>query len=97
MTAPALAWFVHATSANHEGRPRMPLYSYHCKKCDTDMELLVSLSGKPVCSSCGGEELERLMSRPAAHGKSDGLKKAARAQAGRAGHLSNFSRSERRR
>ncbi len=74
----------------------MPLYSYHCKKCDTDMELLVRLSAAPVCKSCGSPELERLMSRPAAQGKSDGIKKTARAQAAREGHLSNFSRSERR-
>jgi hypothetical protein len=30
------------------------------------------------------------MSRPATQGKSAGIKKAARAQAARAGHLSNF-------
>jgi putative FmdB family regulatory protein len=83
--------------ANHEGSQRMPLYTYHCKKCDTDMELLASFSAKPVCPQCGGGELERLLSRPAAQGKSDGVKKAARAQAAREGHLSNFSRSERRR
>jgi hypothetical protein len=61
------------------------------------MELLVSFSAKPACPACGGEELERLMSRPAPSGQSAGIKKAARAQAAREGHLSNFSRSERRR
>jgi hypothetical protein len=60
------------------------------------MELLASFSAKPACPSCGGE-LERLISRAAPQGKSDGVKKAARAQAAREGHLSNFSRSERRR
>jgi putative FmdB family regulatory protein len=75
----------------------MPLYSYHCKKCDTDMELLVgSSAAAPVCKACGGSDLERLMGRPAAQGKSGGIKKAARAQAAREGHLSNFSGSRRR-
>jgi putative FmdB family regulatory protein len=74
----------------------MPLYSYHCKKCDTDMELLVGFGAAPLCKACGASGLERLMGRPAAQGKSDGVKKAARAQAAREGHLSNFSRSERR-
>jgi putative FmdB family regulatory protein len=82
---------------NHEGNLRMPLYSYHCKKCDTNMELLVGFSAKPACPECGGAELERLMCRPAAQGKSDGIKKAARTQAAREGHLSNYSRTERRR
>ena len=74
----------------------MPLYSYHCKKCDKDAELLVRSTETPVCPACGAQGLERLMSRPSAQGKSAGIVKAARAQAARAGHLSNFSRSERR-
>ena len=73
----------------------MPLYSYHCKECDKDSELLVGFSAIPACPACGSEKLERLMSRPAPHGKSAGIAKTARSQAARAGHLSNFSRSER--
>ncbi|MBI4724727.1 MAG: zinc ribbon domain-containing protein [Rhodomicrobium sp.] len=74
----------------------MPLYSYHCRDCDKDAELLISSSGTPVCPTCGSQNMERLMSRVAAQGKSRGLAKAARAQAAREGHLSNCSRSERR-
>jgi len=75
----------------------MPLYSYHCAKCDKDVELLVSSSDTPACPTCGSKKLERLVSRTAPEAKSRGLIKAARAQAAREGHLSNFSRSERRR
>ncbi len=73
----------------------MPLYSYHCADCDKDVELLISSGGTPVCPACGGQKMERLMSRVAEQGKSRGIIKQARAQAARGGHLSNFSRSER--
>jgi putative FmdB family regulatory protein len=75
----------------------MPLYSYQCTKCEKDFELLVSSSDVPICPSCGSDKLERLMSRVAAEGKNVGYKKKMRAAAGREGHLSNFSRAERRR
>jgi putative FmdB family regulatory protein len=75
----------------------MPLYSFHCAKCDADIELLIGSSETPVCPTCGGKKLQRLMSRTAPEGKSPGLMKSARAQAAREGHLSNFSRAERRR
>jgi putative FmdB family regulatory protein len=74
----------------------MPLYSYHCAACDKDFELLISSSDKPACPTCDSQSLERLVSRTAPEGKSRRLLKSARAQAARAGHLSNFSRSERR-
>jgi len=73
----------------------MPLYSFHCAKCAGDIELLVGSSETPVCPTCGSKKLERLMSRTAPEGKSRGIIKAGRMQAARAGHLSNFSRSER--
>jgi putative FmdB family regulatory protein len=75
----------------------MPLYSYHCAGCDKEFELLISASDTPVCPTCSGQNLERLVSRTAPEGKSRSLAKSARAQAARAGHLTNFSRSERRR
>jgi len=75
----------------------MPLYSYHCTKCDNDVELLIGFSETPVCPSCSSKKLRRLLSLPAPQGKSRGLMKSARAQAAREGHLSNFSRAERRR
>jgi putative FmdB family regulatory protein len=75
----------------------VPLYSYHCGKCDKDVELLVGPSDTPICPDCGSRKLARLVSRTAPAGKSRGIIKSARAQAAREGHLSNFSRSERRR
>lgn len=73
----------------------MPLYSFHCTKCNKDSELLIGSSEKPVCPSCGSKKMERLVSLTAPPGKTRGILKAARAQAAREGHLSNFSRSER--
>lgn len=75
----------------------MPLYSYQCTKCDKEFELLVSASDVPACPTCGSKKLERLMSRVVAEGKNRGYAKKMRAQAGREGHLSNYSRAERRR
>jgi putative FmdB family regulatory protein len=73
----------------------MPLYGFHCAECDKDAELLVGLSEKPKCPSCGSKKMQRLVSRVAAPGKSAGLVKTARARAAREGHFSNYSRSER--
>ena len=85
-----------AARRSREGIQSMPLYTYHCKECDKDTELLVRFGETPACPLCGGQTLERLMSRPTAQGKSAGIMKAARSAAARAGHLSNFSRGERR-
>jgi putative FmdB family regulatory protein len=74
----------------------MPLYGYHCAECDKEIELLITAGDTPTCPRCGSESLERLMSRVAPPGKSRGFAKAARARAAREGHLSNYSRSERR-
>ncbi|WP_420132970.1 FmdB family zinc ribbon protein [Rhodopseudomonas sp.] len=73
----------------------MPLYGFHCGSCDKDSELLVGFSDKPRCPSCGGRKMERMVSRPAPPGKSKGLISAARSQAAREGHFSNYSRKER--
>jgi putative FmdB family regulatory protein len=75
----------------------MPLYSFHCATCDKDVELLLKASDTAACPACGAQNLERLVSRPTAEGKSGAIIKSARAQAAREGHLSNFSRAERRR
>lgn len=74
----------------------MPLYSFHCAKCDGEFELLVGSSDRPSCPTCNSRSLKRLVSHTAPEGKSRKLVKSARAQAAREGHLSNFSRSERR-
>ncbi|MFO7557491.1 MAG: zinc ribbon domain-containing protein [Desulfobacterales bacterium] len=41
----------------------MPIYEYHCKKCDKNFEYLVFGSDEPTgCPSCGGKKVTRLMS-----------------------------------
>lgn len=42
----------------------MPMYDYVCKSCHHQFEALVLGGRVPVCASCGGEELERLLSLP---------------------------------
>ena len=41
----------------------MPIYEYHCEKCDQDFEYLVFGSEKPNCPSCKGKKVSKLMSR----------------------------------
>jgi putative FmdB family regulatory protein len=51
----------------------MPLYEYHCKKCDNKFEALVSFKnadGAIKCPDCDSEETSRLLSTFAA-GKSN--------------------------
>ena len=43
----------------------MPLYSYHCTGCDTEFETLVLGGEPPHCPDCGGDALEKLLSRVA--------------------------------
>lgn len=73
----------------------MPLYSYRCNACETAFETLVRSSDVPVCPSCNSGDLTKLVSMPAAEGKSKGIIQSARAQAAREGHFSNYSKSER--
>jgi putative FmdB family regulatory protein len=73
----------------------MPLYGYHCKKCDKEFELLIGSADVPECPTCGSKKLDRLLSRVVREGKNRSYAKTMRAAAGREGHLSNFSRSER--
>lgn len=73
----------------------MPLYSFRCKSCNHEFETLVRGGETPVCASCGGGELDKMVSRPAPDGKSAGILKTARAAAAGQGHFSNYSRSER--
>lgn len=73
----------------------MPLYSYHCARCDKDFELLIGMSETATCPTCKSRKVERLPSRVVPPGKSNAIRKAWRAQAGREGGVSNFSRKER--
>lgn len=41
----------------------MPLYEYRCRSCSLDFEVLVRPGdAAPRCSSCGSEDLEKLLS-----------------------------------
>lgn len=41
----------------------MPLYSFHCAKCEDDFETLAAHDETPACPSCKGKKVSRLMSR----------------------------------
>jgi putative FmdB family regulatory protein len=73
----------------------MPIYDYRCKDCDKNFELLVRSSSIPVCPACGSQQLEKLLSIPAAPGQTAGIVSRARSQAAREGHFSNYTASER--
>lgn len=68
----------------------MPLYDFRCPACATSHELLVRHAATPACPACGHAALEKLVSKPAAPGTSTDLVRAARAQARREGHFSNY-------
>ena len=68
----------------------MPLYDFHCPSCDKTFELLIRHGAAAACPTCGNDHVERQISATAAPGKMKGIASAARAQAKREGHLSNF-------
>ena len=45
----------------------MPLYEYSCGDCRQDFEVLILGRDEPECPGCGGTDLKKLMSVPAAH------------------------------
>ncbi|TFG42406.1 MAG: zinc ribbon domain-containing protein [Syntrophobacterales bacterium] len=40
----------------------MPIYEYHCEKCDLTFECLVIGSSKPECTACNSKKVRKLMS-----------------------------------
>jgi putative FmdB family regulatory protein len=40
----------------------MPLYEYQCRACAHEFEALIRPGDTPKCTSCGSEELEKLLS-----------------------------------
>jgi putative FmdB family regulatory protein len=40
----------------------MPIFEYHCRSCERDFETLVRGGERPVCTHCGGAELEKKLS-----------------------------------
>ena len=69
----------------------MPIYDFHCPKCDTVTELMVRYSDTPACPSCGSMKMDRLVSAIAPAGKSAEIRKSWRARAAREGHTCNFA------
>jgi putative FmdB family regulatory protein len=45
----------------------MPIYEYLCQRCDQEFEVLLRGSEKASCPSCGGKQLTKKFSVPAAH------------------------------
>ncbi|MFO1327630.1 MAG: zinc ribbon domain-containing protein [Rubrivivax sp.] len=69
----------------------MPLFDWHCADCGHAFERLVrSADERPPCPHCGSGSCTRELAAPAAPGRSGALRQAARTQARRAGHFSNF-------
>ena len=46
------------------GSAALPIYEYSCGNCGKRFELLVLKGVEPTCPSCGGTDLERLISLP---------------------------------
>lgn len=70
----------------------MPIYDYTCKKCNHTFDALVTKSSEVLCPTCGGAELERLVSAPHPPGRSAAIIAKNRAAAEREGHLCNYKR-----
>lgn len=73
----------------------MPLYDYRCNACGRSFELLVRSGSEPACPHCNGGQLEKLVSLPAAPGRSAAIIAGARRQAAKEGHFSHYAPSER--
>jgi putative FmdB family regulatory protein len=71
----------------------MPLYDYICDQCGRSFELLVRSTTIAACPHCGATRLQQLISAPIAPGRSTAIAAAGRARAARAGHTTNYKRS----
>ncbi|MCK4485196.1 MAG: zinc ribbon domain-containing protein [Desulfobacterales bacterium] len=40
----------------------MPIFEYHCIKCDRDFEVLVLGNQKITCPTCNGKKVKKLLS-----------------------------------
>jgi len=68
----------------------MPLFDFACRACGHQVELLVKADVVPECPDCGAAGMVKLVSAPAAPGTSKAKLAAARGQARREGHFSNY-------
>ncbi len=50
----------------------MPLYEYICQKCGQQFEELVRGQEQPVCPKCGNPNVEKQLSKVAAHSTESG-------------------------
>ncbi|TDG01952.1 zinc ribbon domain-containing protein [Paraburkholderia guartelaensis] len=73
----------------------MPLYDYVCRNCNLRFETLVRANSLASCPRCSGNALDKEVSAPSAPPRNKALITAARSQAAREGHLSNYSVAER--
>ncbi|UIF88264.1 zinc ribbon domain-containing protein [Cupriavidus sp. UYPR2.512] len=74
----------------------MPLYDYVCRHCGLRYETLVRGGATPVCPQCGSVTLIKQVSAPSAPARSKSLVAAARRQAAKQGHFSNYAAEEQR-
>lgn len=73
----------------------MPIYSFHCARCDEEFESLVSSGGEaPACPACGSTGADRLPASPSIGGRLKSTVQRARTLAAKEGHFSNYSKSE---
>lgn len=73
----------------------MPLYDFQCSSCECRFESLVRGTDIPQCPECGSTTVKKLVSLPAAQGKTKDVIAGARRQAAREGHFSHYAPSER--
>ena len=89
--------FLHCTRSRRRAGvasgDAMPIFDFRCESCGQTFELLVR-SDPPLCPHCGGQHVVKMMSAPAAPGKSREIIASARRQAAREGHFSHYSSSE---
>ena len=63
----------------------MPIYEYHCKKCDLAFEELVRSSTETIhCPKCSGK-VKRLLSACTSHSASGGSSSSSSASSGSSG------------
>jgi putative FmdB family regulatory protein len=73
----------------------MPIYDFFCTECEFEFDALVRGTDVPVCPECGSAKVRKLLSIPAAPGKSKDIIARARRQAAQEGHFGNYAASER--
>jgi len=56
----------------------VPLFDFRCRACAKEFEALVRPPHQPVCPSCAGTDLEKLLSRTFSVKSGSGLSPAAR-------------------